>query len=170
AGTGSEAKARWDGRTTGGALAPPGWATMTVTATGGGATARPVVSRVFVDRTQAPAGSSTGGFAAGAWRGKNPKPEQPSTPAPVFASYRWAARATCRWWGTGTATAPRPSGSSGPTPPSTATISCSATAPAAARRNCASASAGPPTTGTWATGTATAPGLRACSGAAPAGT
>ncbi|MFL6270310.1 MAG: peptidoglycan recognition protein [Actinomycetes bacterium] len=88
-GTGSEAKVRWNGRTTGGALAPPGWATMTVTAAAGGATARPVVSRVFVDRTPPPAGSSTGGFAAGAWRVNNANAEQLSTSAAVFASYRW---------------------------------------------------------------------------------
>ena len=88
-GTGSEAKVRWNGRTTSGALAPPGWATMTVTAAAGGATARPVVSRVFVDRTPPPAGSSTGGFAAGAWRVNNANAEQLSTSAAVFASYRW---------------------------------------------------------------------------------
>jgi hypothetical protein len=88
-GTGTEAKVRWNGRTAGGALAPPGWATMTVTAAAGGATARPVVSRVFVDRTPPPAGSSTGGFAAGAWRVSNANAEQLSTSAPVFASYRW---------------------------------------------------------------------------------
>jgi len=88
-GTGTEAKVRWNGRATGGALAPPGWATMTVTAAAGGATARPVVSRVFVDRTPPPAGSSTGGFAAGLWRVNNANAEQLSTSAPVFASYRW---------------------------------------------------------------------------------
>jgi hypothetical protein len=88
-GTGTEAKVRWDGRTTSGALAPPGWATMTVTAAAGGATARPAVSRVFVDRTPPPAGSSTGGFAAGLWRVNNANAEQLSTSAPVFASYRW---------------------------------------------------------------------------------
>jgi hypothetical protein len=87
-GTGSEAKVRWNGRTTTGALAPPGWATMTVTAAVSGATARPVVSRVFVDRTPPPAGSSTGGFAAGAWRVNNANAEQLSTSAAVFASYR----------------------------------------------------------------------------------
>jgi hypothetical protein len=88
-GTGSEVKVRWDGRSTGGALAPPGWATMTVTATAGGASARPAVSRVYVDRTPPPAGSSTGGFAAGLWRVSNANAEQLSTSAPVFASYRW---------------------------------------------------------------------------------
>ena len=88
-GTGSEAKVRWNGRTTSGALAPPGWATMTVTAAAGGATARPVASRVFVDRTPPPAGSSTGGFAAGAWRVNNANAEQLSTSTAVFASYRW---------------------------------------------------------------------------------
>ncbi|HJW58186.1 MAG TPA: peptidoglycan recognition protein, partial [Actinomycetota bacterium] len=51
-GAGSEAKVRWNGRTAGGVLAPPGWATMTVTAAAaGGAAARPVTSRAFVDRT-----------------------------------------------------------------------------------------------------------------------
>jgi hypothetical protein len=88
-GTGSEAKVRWDGRATGGALAPPGWATLTVTATAGGASARPATSRVYVDRTLPPAGSSTGGFAAGAWRVSNVNAEQLSSSAAVFASYRW---------------------------------------------------------------------------------
>ena len=88
-GAGSEAKVRWNGRTAGGALAPPGWATMTVTAAAGGATARPVISRVYVARTPPPAGSSTGGFAAGAWRVNNVNAEQLSTSAGVFASYRW---------------------------------------------------------------------------------
>jgi hypothetical protein len=88
-GAGSEAKVRWNGRTAGGALAPPGWATMTVTAAAGGATARPATSRVFVDRTPPPAGSSTGGFAAGAWRVSNVNAEQLSTSAAVFASSRW---------------------------------------------------------------------------------
>jgi hypothetical protein len=88
-GTGTEAKVRWNGRTAGGALAPPGWATMTVTAAAGGASARPAVSRVFVDRTPPPAGSSTGGFAAGAWRVNNANAEQLSASAPVFASYHW---------------------------------------------------------------------------------
>jgi N-acetylmuramoyl-L-alanine amidase len=88
-GAGSEAKVRWNGRTAGSTLAPPGWATMTVTAAAGGATARPVTSRVFVDRTPPPAGSSTGGYSAGAWRVSNVNAEQLSTSAGVFASYRW---------------------------------------------------------------------------------
>jgi N-acetylmuramoyl-L-alanine amidase len=88
-GTGSEAKVRWDGRATGGALAPPGWAILTVTAAAGGASARPVTSRVFVDRTPPPAGASTGGFAAGLWRVNNANAEQLSTSAPVFASFRY---------------------------------------------------------------------------------
>ena len=88
-GTGSEAKVHWDGRATGGALAPPGWATLTVTAVAGGASARPVTSRVFVDRTPPPAGSSTGGFAAGLWRVSNANAEQLSTSAAVFASFRY---------------------------------------------------------------------------------
>jgi hypothetical protein len=87
-GTGSEARVHWDGRATGGALAPPGWATLTVTAVAGGASARPVSSRVFVDRTPPPAGSSTGGFAAGLWRVNNANAEQLSTSAAVFASFR----------------------------------------------------------------------------------
>jgi hypothetical protein len=89
AGTGSEAKVRWNGRTAGGTPAPPGWATMTVTATAGGASARPVVSRVYVDRPSLPAGSSSGGFAAGAWRVNNANAEQLSASAPVFVSYHW---------------------------------------------------------------------------------
>ena len=88
-GTGAEARVRWDGRTAGGSLAPPGWATLTVTATAGGASARPVTSRVFVDRSAPPAGTSTGGFSAGAWRVSNANAEQLSTSAAVFASYRW---------------------------------------------------------------------------------
>jgi hypothetical protein len=88
-GTGSEARVHWDGRATGGALAPPGWATLTVTAAIGGATARPATSRVFVDRTPPPAGTSTGGFAAGLWRVSNANAEQLSTSASVFASFRY---------------------------------------------------------------------------------
>jgi hypothetical protein len=107
-GTGSEATVRWNGRTGGGALAPPGWATMKVTATAGGATARPVTSRVFVDRTPPPAGSSTGGFSAGAWRVSNANAEQLSTSAGVFASYRWGRTGDIpvvgNWDGDGTQT------------------------------------------------------------------
>jgi hypothetical protein len=88
-GTGTRARIRWNGRTAGGALVPPGWATMTVTAAARGATARPVTSRVFVDRTPPPAGTSTGGFSAGAWRVNKVNAEQLSTSAGVFASYRW---------------------------------------------------------------------------------
>jgi hypothetical protein len=88
-GAGSQAKVRWNGRTAGGALAPPGWATITVTAAAGGRSARPATSRVYVDRTPPPAGSSTGGYAAGAWRVSNANVEQLSAAAGVFASYRW---------------------------------------------------------------------------------
>jgi N-acetylmuramoyl-L-alanine amidase len=88
-GTGSEAKVHWDGRATGGALAPPGWATLRVTAAAGGASARPATSRVFVDRTPPPAGTSTGGFAAGLWQVNNVNAEQLSTSAAVFASFRY---------------------------------------------------------------------------------
>ena len=62
---------------------------MTVAAAAGGATARPVTSRVFVDRTPPPAGSSTGGYSAGAWRVSNVNAEQLCTSAGVFASYHW---------------------------------------------------------------------------------
>jgi hypothetical protein len=88
-GAGSQAKVRWNGRTTSGALAPPGWATMTVTAAAGGASARPVTSRVFVDRAAPPAGTSTGGFSAGTWRVNNVNAEQLSTSAAVFGSFQW---------------------------------------------------------------------------------
>jgi hypothetical protein len=88
-GVGAEAKVRWDGRTAAGALAPAGWATMTVTAAAGGASARPATSRVFVDRTAPPSGTSTGGFADGAWTVNNANAEQLSTSSGVFTSYRW---------------------------------------------------------------------------------
>jgi len=88
-GKGSQAKVRWNGRVTGGELAPQGWATITVTAAAGGASARPTTSRVFVNRPAGPSGTSTGGFAAGAWRVSNANAEQLSTSARVFASYRW---------------------------------------------------------------------------------
>ena len=88
-GEGAEAKVRWNGRTAAGGLAPPGWATMTVTATAGGASARPATSRVFVDRTLPPSGTSTGGFSGGAWTVSNANADQLSTSSPVFTSYRW---------------------------------------------------------------------------------
>ena len=91
-GTGSSAKVRWNGRVTGGALAPQGWATITVTAAAGGRSAGPVRSRVFVNRAVEPAGTSTGGFAAGAWRVSNANAEQISASAQVFASYRWGRK------------------------------------------------------------------------------
>jgi hypothetical protein len=81
---------------------------MKVTATAGGATARPVTSRVFVARTPPPAGSSTGGFSAGAWRVSNANAEQLSTSAGVFASYRWGRTGDIpvvgNWDGDGTQT------------------------------------------------------------------
>jgi hypothetical protein len=88
-GTGTQAKVRWDGRVTGGEEAPPGWVTITVTAAGGGAAARPAVSRVFVDRPAGPAGTSTGGFAAGTWRVNNVNAEQLSTAAASFDRLQW---------------------------------------------------------------------------------
>jgi N-acetylmuramoyl-L-alanine amidase len=88
-GTGSEARVHWDGRATGGDLAPPGWAILKVTAVAGGASARAATGRVFVDRTPLPAGTSTGGFAAGRWRVNNVNAEQLSTSAAVFASLRY---------------------------------------------------------------------------------
>jgi hypothetical protein len=88
-GVGSEARVRWWGWTAWGTLAPPGWATVTVTADAGGAWARPVTSRVFVDRTALPAGTSTGGFSAGAWSVNNANAEQLSSSAPVFHRFRW---------------------------------------------------------------------------------
>jgi hypothetical protein len=88
-GTGSQAKVRWNGRTASGQLAPAGWATITVTATAGGATARPATSRVFVNRTAPPSGTSTGGFSAGTWTVSNVNAEQRSTTSSAFARYRW---------------------------------------------------------------------------------
>jgi N-acetylmuramoyl-L-alanine amidase len=89
AGTGAAAKVRWNGRTASGQLVPAGWATIAVTAAAGGATARPATSRVFVERTPPPSGTSTGGFSAGAWSVNNVNAEQRSTTSDAFASYRW---------------------------------------------------------------------------------
>ena len=88
-GTGTSAKVRWNGRLGNGDLAPQGWATITVTAAAGGASARPVTSRVFVNRAVPPSGTSTGGFVEGRWRVSNANAEQLSTSARVFTSYRW---------------------------------------------------------------------------------
>jgi hypothetical protein len=75
---------------------------------GRGASARPATSRVFVDPTPPPAGSSSGGFTSGAWRVSNVNAEQPSTSAPVFASYRWGRKGDLPvvgdWDGDGTQT------------------------------------------------------------------
>jgi hypothetical protein len=107
-GQGSSAKVRWNGRLSDGQLAPQGWATMTVTASAGGRSARPVTSRVFVNRAVAPAGTSTGGYTAGAWRVNNANAEQLSTSARVFASYRWGRKGDIPvvgdWDGDGTQT------------------------------------------------------------------
>jgi hypothetical protein len=88
-GTGSEAKVRWNGRTASGELASAGWATITVTAAVGGATARPATSLVYVTRTPPPSGTSTGGFSSGLWTVSNVNAEQRSTSSGAFASYRW---------------------------------------------------------------------------------
>jgi N-acetylmuramoyl-L-alanine amidase len=88
-GTGSEAKVRWNGRSASGQLAPAGWATITVTAAAGGATARPATSQVYVNRTPPPSGTSTGGFNAGTWTVSNVNAEQRSATSGAFASYRW---------------------------------------------------------------------------------
>jgi hypothetical protein len=88
-GTGREAKVRWNGRNVAGQLAPAGWATVTVTAAGGGASARPVTSKVFVNRSATPSGTSTGGFSAGTWTVSNVNAEQRSTSSSAFARYRW---------------------------------------------------------------------------------
>ena len=107
-GTGTSAKVRWNGRVTGGALAPQGWATITVTAAAGGRSARPTTSRVFVNRSVAPSGTSTGGFTAGSWRVSNANAEQRSTSARVFTSYRWGRKGDIPvvgdWDGDGTQT------------------------------------------------------------------
>jgi hypothetical protein len=88
-GTGGDASVRWNGRTAAGELAPAGWATMTVTAAAGGASARPATSNVFVERTPPPSGTSTGGFSAGSWTVSNVNAEQRSTSSSAFVSYRW---------------------------------------------------------------------------------
>jgi hypothetical protein len=107
-GMGSSARVRWNGRLANGQLAPQGWAAITVTASAGGRSARPVVSRVFVNRAVAPAGTGTGGFSAGAWRVSNANAEQLSTSARVFASYRWGRKGDIPvagdWDGDGTQT------------------------------------------------------------------
>jgi hypothetical protein len=88
-GRGREAKVRWNGRNAAGQLAPAGWATLTVTAAAGGASARPVTSRVFVNRSAPPSGSSTGGYSAGTWTVSNVNAEQRSTSSSAFGRYRW---------------------------------------------------------------------------------
>jgi hypothetical protein len=107
-GRGASARIRWNGRGAGGGLAPPGWATLKLTAAAGGAPARPASSRVFVLRSAPPAGSSTGGFTDGAWRVSNANAEQLSTSAGVFASYRWGRKGDLPvvgdWDGDGTQT------------------------------------------------------------------
>jgi N-acetylmuramoyl-L-alanine amidase len=86
-GVGASARVGWSGRTASGALAPPGWATVTVTASAVGRSARPAVSRVFVDRTAPPAGTSSGGFSAGAWAVNNVNVEQLSRSSRVLGSF-----------------------------------------------------------------------------------
>jgi hypothetical protein len=88
-GVGSEAAVRWNGRNAAGRPAPAGWATVTVTAAAGGATARPVHSQVFVDRAPPPSGTSTGGFAAGTWTVSNANADQRSTSSAAFVRYRF---------------------------------------------------------------------------------
>jgi N-acetylmuramoyl-L-alanine amidase len=88
-GMGGDAGVRWNGRTAAGELASGGWATMTVTAAAGGASARPATSNVFVERTPPPSGTSTGGFSAGSWTVSNVNTEQRSTSSDAFVSYRW---------------------------------------------------------------------------------
>ena len=91
-GKGSSATVHWNGRVTGGGLAPQGWATITMTAAAGRASARPATSRVFVNRTVAPSGTSTGGFTAGSWRVSNANAEQRFSSARGFTSYRWGRK------------------------------------------------------------------------------
>jgi hypothetical protein len=47
---------------------------------------------VFVNRTVAPSGTSTGGFTAGSWRVSNANAEQRFSSARVFTSYRWGRK------------------------------------------------------------------------------
>jgi N-acetylmuramoyl-L-alanine amidase-like protein len=88
-GSGTQAKVRWNGRTASGVPAPPGWATMTVTATAAGVSARPATSRVYVQRTALASGTSTGGFAAGLWSVSNANAEQLSSSSSAFTRLRW---------------------------------------------------------------------------------
>jgi hypothetical protein len=78
----------WTGRNATGQLAPAGWATVTVTAAAG-ASARPVTSRVLVNRSAVPSGTSTGGYSAGTWTVSNVNAEQRSTSSSAFGRYRW---------------------------------------------------------------------------------
>jgi hypothetical protein len=75
-GLGGEATVHWDGRDTAGGLAPAGWATVTVAAAAGGATARPASSRVFVRRSVPLGGTTTGGYDAGRWTLSNYNADQ----------------------------------------------------------------------------------------------
>lgn len=140
-GVGTRARVRWNGRTA------------------GGATARPVVSRVFVDRAAPPAGTSTGGYAKGVWRVNNANAEQLSRSARVFASYRYGRAGDIPvvgdWDGDGTQTlgVVRPSNAAGTGPPSSPPPS-----------------GAPATRGSWAAGTATAPGRPGCCAAGAGGT
>jgi hypothetical protein len=88
-GRGTRVAVAWNGRAISGAPAPAGWATMTLTASVGGRSARPATIRVYVDRLPPRSGSSTGGFANGVWSVSNVNAEQRSSSSTVFARYRW---------------------------------------------------------------------------------
>jgi hypothetical protein len=70
-GRGSRVAVAWNGQAISGAPAPAGWATMTLTASAGGRSARPATIRVYVDRRPPTSSSSTGGFASSVWSVSN---------------------------------------------------------------------------------------------------
>ena len=78
-GRGATMAVGWNGRAASGAAAPAGWATMTVTARGGGASARPVASAIYVRRATPLGGATTGSFSRGRWTltNRNVDQEQP---------------------------------------------------------------------------------------------
>jgi N-acetylmuramoyl-L-alanine amidase len=78
-GRGSAMSVGWNGRSGSGAAAPAGWATMTVTARAGRASARPVASNIYVRRATPLGGTTTGAFANGSWAvtNRNVDQEQP---------------------------------------------------------------------------------------------
>jgi N-acetylmuramoyl-L-alanine amidase-like protein len=107
-GVGQAAHLRWDGRTQAGRLAPPGWGTVTLTASAGSARARPVVRNLYIRRNGLPPdATTTGGFSRGRWYLTGRNVDQFSRPA--FTSFAYGRRAGDRpvvgdWDGDGTHT------------------------------------------------------------------